>query len=183
LIFSQDPLTIRLTFTPGGSGDSDCAYQLGHKENICVVCGRDDHNTKHHIVEYEYRKHFPEEYKSHNSYDIVILCGPCHAKYEIIAAQVKLDLANKYNAPVNGSGWYHDSEASKLKKAAGALLKARHLMPESRRLELESLIKTTLGKKQEEITDEELESIYEGTDPLIRTEEYVNPPPHPKVNV
>lgn len=160
-----------MTFTPGGSGDSDCAYQLGHKENVCVVCGRDDHNTKHHIVEYEYRKHYPEEYKSHNSYDIVVLCGPCHARYEILAAGLKLSLAKKYDAPVNGKGWYHDNEAAKVKKAARALQVAGEKLPADRKTELETIVKERL--KKEEITEEDLKALHEGIDPLVRTNEYV----------
>jgi hypothetical protein len=97
-------MIIRLKFAPGGRGDADCDYQMSEKENICVCCGRDDHNTKHHIVEYEYRKHLPESYKSHNSYDVVILCGACHARYEKVAMQVKAGFSKKYNAPLNGTG-------------------------------------------------------------------------------
>lgn len=58
-IISEDPLTIQLNFEPGGKGEDGDAYQLAEKDNNCVVCGRDDYNTKHHIVEYEYRQHMP----------------------------------------------------------------------------------------------------------------------------
>lgn len=58
-VVSEDPLTIQLNFVPGGNGEEDDSYQLGDKFNHCVVCGRDDYNTKHHIVEYEYRQHMP----------------------------------------------------------------------------------------------------------------------------
>jgi hypothetical protein len=56
---SVEPLVIQLNFEPGGNGESGDAYQLADKNNHCVVCGRDDYNTKHHIVEYEYRQHMP----------------------------------------------------------------------------------------------------------------------------
>lgn len=51
--------TVQLKFEPAGSGEHGDAYQLAYKNNHCVVCGRDDYNTKHHIVEYEYRQHMP----------------------------------------------------------------------------------------------------------------------------
>lgn len=58
-IICEEPLTIQLNFQPGGQGEHGDAYQLAEKHNSCVVCGRDDYNTKHHIVEYEYRQHMP----------------------------------------------------------------------------------------------------------------------------
>jgi cation-transporting P-type ATPase D len=58
-VVSENPLTIQLNFSPGGAGENGDEYQLAEKSNHCVVCGRDDYNTKHHIVEYEYRQHMP----------------------------------------------------------------------------------------------------------------------------
>lgn len=58
-VVSEDPLVIQLNFEPAGKGEDGDAYQLAEKDNNCVVCGRDDYNTKHHIVEYEYRQHMP----------------------------------------------------------------------------------------------------------------------------
>lgn len=58
-VISEQPLTIQLNFEPAGNGEHGDAYQLSEKHNNCVVCGRDDYNTKHHIVEYEYRQYMP----------------------------------------------------------------------------------------------------------------------------
>jgi len=58
-VLPEDPTAIQLNFVPGGHGEDGDAYQLADKNNHCVVCGRDDYNTKHHIVEYEYRQHMP----------------------------------------------------------------------------------------------------------------------------
>lgn len=55
----NEPSHFQLNFVPGGHGEDGDTYQLADKSNHCVVCGRDDYNTKHHIVEYEYRQHMP----------------------------------------------------------------------------------------------------------------------------
>jgi len=70
---------IMLTFETKGFGDE---YSTIKKENICVVCGTGDKLTKHHIVPHSYRKHFPSRYKKNLCHDCVLLCVPCHIKYE-----------------------------------------------------------------------------------------------------
>ena len=171
-VLSEEPLVIQLNFEPGGNGESDDAYQLADKDNHCVVCGRDDYNTKHHIVEYEYRQHMPLEYKSHNSYDLMILCGPCHTRYEIEAAKLKAELATKYNAPVNGKGWFFDTTIGKLKKSVKALEVAGDKMPAARVAEIQKLIREYLGKNDTDpILPEELQRISQ-LEPVTRTEQY-----------
>jgi hypothetical protein len=83
-IINEDPLTIRLTFSPNGGGHIDDEYHLGEKRNACVVCNCDDleYLTKHHIIPREYRKWFPLELKSRSSHDVVVLCSICHSNYE-----------------------------------------------------------------------------------------------------
>lgn len=39
----------------GVAGD----YYLTFKENVCVVCGKDDSYLRKYIVPHDYRKHFP----------------------------------------------------------------------------------------------------------------------------
>jgi hypothetical protein len=166
--------TAQLKFEPAGSGEHGDAYQLADKHNHCVVCGRDDYNTKHHIVEYEYRQHMPLEYKSHNSYDLMILCGPCHERYELEAMRLKQVLAKKYDAPVNGKGWYHDAALGKVKKAAKALLTCSDVMPATRLSELQLAIRTHLGLPNTHVlTIEELQLVSD-IDPVIRTAQYLS---------
>jgi hypothetical protein len=113
------------------------------------------------------------EYKSHNSYDLMILCGPCHTRYEIVAAKLKAELAEKYDAPVNGKGWYFDNDIGKLKKSAKALQTAADKMPPARVTEIKHLLLTYLNKKVDEpLSDVEIETIAQ-LDPVIRTAQYM----------
>jgi len=51
-------------------------------EKKCVVCGTEEELQKHHIIPYMYIRHLPEQYKSHNHHDVVILCENHHYHYE-----------------------------------------------------------------------------------------------------
>ena len=77
------PLSIRLNFQTNGNGEPDDVLKI-KRENICVVCGEKDNSklTKHHIVPYEFRKHFPDHYKSNLSILVIGLCQDCHGIYE-----------------------------------------------------------------------------------------------------
>lgn len=80
---SDSPLAIRLTFTPKGNGEPVEALRI-KRENHCVVCGEKEISklTRHHLVPYEYRKHFPIKYKKHSSLFVLPLCEECHRSYE-----------------------------------------------------------------------------------------------------
>lgn len=89
---------IQLTFIPKGKGRRS-EYDLSEKKNICVVCGDDELSTltKHHVVPYQYRKHFPDKIKSRSSHDILPICQEHHYDYENnYANKLKLDLEEKY---------------------------------------------------------------------------------------
>ena len=64
---SNNPVVIKLNFQPKGKGNADNPFYLQERRNICVVCGTQENLTKHHCVPYCFRKHFPNEYKSHTS--------------------------------------------------------------------------------------------------------------------
>jgi hypothetical protein len=73
-------LAIKLKFKPEGDGwDSNL---LTPRENKCVVCGVEEHLTKHHIIPYRYRKHLTQDVKDYNSFDVVLLCDKHHMEYE-----------------------------------------------------------------------------------------------------
>ena len=61
---------------------SESLYLCSAKRNICVSCGKSDHHIRHYIVPYAYRSLLPDQYKSHMSHDIVILCPDCHLDCE-----------------------------------------------------------------------------------------------------
>lgn len=120
-IISEDPVVIKLKFQPNGLGNHNKSYGLTEMENKCVVCGSEDFLTRHHVVPICYRRFFPIERKSHNFHDVLSVCADCHENYESSAFKFKLDLANKYNAPINGE--LHDNkDFLKVRRLVGCLL-------------------------------------------------------------
>jgi len=96
---------IQFNFEPKDEGNKGDKYSLSKKKNRCVVTGSKilESLTTHHISPYCYRKYFPEEYKSANSHDIVPIRSNEHYEYERVADKLKIKLAKKYNAPLEGS--------------------------------------------------------------------------------
>jgi exonuclease 3'-5' domain-containing protein 2 len=141
----KEPLIVRLLFKPKGSGDRDDPYLLNDKFNICVVCGTETDLSKHHIVPRCYRVHFPVEMKDHNSHDVLPMCFSHHVEYEEEAFKIKLELANRYDAPLNG-GETHRNMA-RVNRAYGY---ARNLVlfageiPDERAQQMRSYIRKTL---------------------------------------
>lgn len=95
-----DDTTIRLRFKTKGPG-ARTTFELSEKENCCVVCGATEILDRHHVVPKCFRTHFPEHLKSHQSYDILLLCKSCHWKYETVANKKKRDLCKKHNIDIN----------------------------------------------------------------------------------
>ncbi len=97
-------LKIQLNFEPKDEGNRGDKYSLSKKENRCVVTGKRvlKNLTTHHITPHEYRKYMSEKYKSANSHDVVAIVNDKHYEYELEADKLKLKLAKKYNAPING---------------------------------------------------------------------------------
>jgi len=141
-----------LTFEPKGYGADGDGYLLASKKNACVVCGTTDLEvlTKHHIVPLEYRKLFPEELKSRNSHDVVVICTEHHRVYENEhAIFLKRKLAEQYNAPI------HKTQADPYVtaiKAAGILIRNKNKIPKKRKEELSLVI--FRGTLEPNITDE-----------------------------
>jgi hypothetical protein len=92
VVISEDPYTVKLTFTPNGLGNHGDDFYLSPRENNCVVCGTKEDLTRHHCVPYCFRRHFPENYKSHTSHDVLLVCESCHRRYEIEATRIKSDM-------------------------------------------------------------------------------------------
>ena len=82
-----DDYTIQLTFTPKGKGEQK--KYLHPKVNICVVSGVTENLSKHHIIPSQYRKLFPNRYKTNNSKDVVLLERRVHDLYEMEADKLK----------------------------------------------------------------------------------------------
>lgn len=152
-LISENPFIVRLLFEPSGRPDSQQDYYLTAKENLCVVCGKADSYIRKNIVPHEYRRHFPTEMKDHNSHDILLLCTSCHAASNVHDGFLKQTLAEEFSAPQGceeGVRLLEDSDRRKVRSAARALLSARDGLPESRRAELEEMIKNYLNMNHDE---------------------------------
>ena len=89
-----DDKSIILTFEPKGFGEPDTF--LTPRENKCVVTGLDENLTKHHVIPYQFRKHFPTEYKSRNANDVVAITYEKHHEYERHADILKASLIEEH---------------------------------------------------------------------------------------
>lgn len=131
---------IELLFEPRGPGNAGDEFYLSDHLDRCVCCGAERELTKHHVVVREYRRHFPLAMKSRNSHDVVVLCVPCHDRYEIEAMKLKKQLARQYDAPLEGRGRSFDRETRRAQSHASALLHARDKLPKERVRELVTLL-------------------------------------------
>jgi hypothetical protein len=144
-ITDTDPLTIRLNFEPSGRGHAGMAYYLHDKRNMCVVCGRTDTLSRHHVVPYLYRRHLPVEYRRHCSHDIVPLCSDCHSKYELLAERRKKEIAEEHGVLHLGYS-RPDRDLVRIRSWARALCVHAAKIPEARRAEMWATIEKHLGR-------------------------------------
>jgi hypothetical protein len=95
--------SIALTFIPKGNGFED-DEEFGRSIRIvrCVVTGVSDNLQRHHIVPYCYRTYFPEEYKSKNHHDVVLMNFEIHSEYEQKANKFKDEVAEIYDVKTIG---------------------------------------------------------------------------------
>jgi len=99
-VLMEEEYSIKLVFEPKGYGFKENEiFGLAGRELRCVVTGEVDGLQRHHIVPYCYRNHFPEEYKSKNHHDVVLVTYKIHEQYEQFANQYKDQIAKEYNVP------------------------------------------------------------------------------------
>jgi len=136
-VINDNPLAIKLNFTPKGKGSKESYLKL-IRNNKCVVCGDEnlEQLTRHHIIPYEYRKYFPDNLKAHNAIYIVPLCRSCHEIYEQDADNFKKELEIKCNAPrrINFEKYNH------AEKHIVTLLKYRNVIPYERVEEIKEIL-------------------------------------------
>ena len=144
--------SILLTFEPKGRGNSGDDFYLIPRENICVVCGTNQHLTKHHIVPRCYRSSMPEEIKNHASHDVVLLCFSCHETYERKADVLKEELAIKYKTPRHNSVSKKIRRRRKISGYAHTILKYDDI-PQSKLHFMVMEIEDYIKKKPAELED------------------------------
>ena len=97
LAIRTDDGKIMLTFEPKGNGfENNEVFGKSVREAICVVSGVGNDLQRHHIVPYCYRTFFPEQYKSKNHHDVVLINHQNHSNYEREATIYKDVIADMY---------------------------------------------------------------------------------------
>lgn len=159
--------TVQLIFVPKGMGDmyANKVYK-NKKNNNCVVCNTTEKLTRHHVVPVQYRRYFPLEYKSHNHFDIVPLCGFHHDEYERKAAHLNNLLRSECNIPSNTNySSVNNHKAEKVLGIIATLIRDWDMVPIERRDMLVQKIKDFTGI--DEVTKESIHHI------LIKVEDKV----------
>jgi hypothetical protein len=94
---------IALTFSPKGNGFEDNEeFGRSIREARCIVSGLEDGLQRHHIVPYCYRSYFPEQFKSKNHHDVVLINHEIHSQYEQLANSFKDEIARIFNVKTIG---------------------------------------------------------------------------------
>lgn len=101
-IDKNNPLIFKFLFEPRGQGHFGDPFFLQDRKNQCVVCGEKEKLTRHHVVPHCYRRFYPKTYNRFGSYDVLMLCTHDHSSYENFSHQLKLKLADEFDAPVSG---------------------------------------------------------------------------------
>ena len=143
------PDTIRLTFEPNGPGHAGDTYYLTPKDNVCVACGATRRLTRHHVVPFGYRRHFPDRVKRHNYHDVVLLCASCHTAYETHAATLKDEIGREFGVPAQGTPGRFAPELVCVRKAACALHRYGDRIPDGKRAALRQIVRDHLGRDPE----------------------------------
>lgn len=157
-VASEDPPSIRLLFEPSGRDGADDIAYTSPRRNQCVVCGCKEGLTRHHIVPRCYRRHFPEEIKSHNSYDVMPLCIDHHDQYETSAMEFKKQISDETGIPIDPPVPDSMEQRQKAASLARALIKHGDRIPLDRQQEIRFKLSEFYGK---EVGPRELEVLSE----------------------
>jgi hypothetical protein len=125
---------IQLLFTPNGTGhDDDDPYYLKPVSGCNILTEL----TKHHVIPYCFRKHFPLEFKDRSSHDIVLLTREVHYDYENnYATQFKNELAVEYGVETHEEYSASASRSNPARATASTLINYSKQMPIENVLEL-----------------------------------------------
>ena len=58
-------------------------FEINVNENKCVICGKENKLTRHHVIPWVIRKHFPLQHKQYARQWCVLLCVECHENVEL----------------------------------------------------------------------------------------------------
>ena len=144
---------IMLTFEPKGNGfETNEVFGKSVREAICVVTGVDDGLQRHHIVPYCYRTYFPEQYKSKNHHDVVLINHERHSEYEQQATKYKDVIAEMFDVKtITEANMEYTFKLREIGRDNAILLNTIH-----------SIFKT-YGKVSHEVKLDKLKRIADGT--------------------
>eukprot|EP01022_Parablepharisma_sp_SALTPOND_P023109 TRINITY_DN47_c0_g2_i14.p1 TRINITY_DN47_c0_g2~~TRINITY_DN47_c0_g2_i14.p1 ORF type:complete len:758 (-),score=54.79 TRINITY_DN47_c0_g2_i14:3031-5304(-) len=155
-IISEDPLSIRLFFTPHKEksdpvkGVEDDLFELDERKNICVVCGSGQTLNWYHIIPIIYWQELPERHRSHRSHDIVLLCLDCHEKAVKYVNDTMKGLSEKYKVPlVDKEMREYMQNVIKAKTSANAFKKYATRFNEATRVKREESLISLVQRIQE----------------------------------
>jgi hypothetical protein len=129
---------IQLTFKPKGYGfEEGEVFGLAGRVIQCVVTGEENDLQRHHIVPYCYRRWFPEEYKSKNHHDVVLVTYKIHEQYERQATIEKDQIAedfgvktlNEYNLEYTKILCEFSNERTKMLSRLHSIFKSYDIIP------------------------------------------------------
>ena len=158
------------TTPPSFDGESadDVVYLKSNKMNRCCCCGVDKHIRRHYVVPHAFRKHFPPQFKSHLSSDIVILCGSCHVvcdqQYQerVKEMEEECSVDEKTGLPIPHEPPYLvDTRQYHVRSCALALLRWRESLPNDKIEAYERVVCEYLGIALTENFDANVELIPE----------------------
>jgi len=89
--------SLELLFDPVFKSDSNAQNKQVRRKNMCYCCGETNNLVKFASVPTEYKKYFPMEWKSHNSFDILSLCRDCSDDARSVYTDKIKDFEKKYN--------------------------------------------------------------------------------------
>ena len=179
----KDAKCIRLLFTHNGANEdetkkssSEKLYLRSAKQNICVSCGSDGHHIRHYIVPYAYRSLLPDDYKSHMSHDIVILCPDCHVRCERstkkrmkrMETDLRMKMVTTDGDDAFCSPCIEDARLYHVRSCAIALVRWKDTIPEEKVEEYENAVRSYLADCCK--TEAEKEMILTGNEPLTKAQ-------------
>lgn len=144
---------IRLKFEPKYVSSNESTSIK--RENKCYVCGAINELIKFRVIPTEYKKFFPEEWKSHNSIDLLPLCKECSRYASSYTQDLKDQLCEEYDIYRDD---FIDQDKTKLKQLSKKILGNRKYGVDSTKLM--DKINDLVGHV---VTDEEL-NIYANCD-------------------
>jgi hypothetical protein len=156
MVWVEENRVLKMTREPTG-GIVRHKTLITPRKNVCVVCGTNDDCSFHHIVPRCYKKYFPNSLKSHNNYDVMLMCIPCHRKYERVAYEFKKQLAEKYGTESVSDMSSEARTKSYAVESASTLLKHGTKMPSYRIAQLQQNIKKFI--KKELLTERDITEI------------------------